>query len=604
MPFLLQQLPFEIIELVSQNTSIDDLLQLIHVSKSWHDFFLTFLYRSMTMDSREKLQRILPAVVDMGHNVRSLALDVPQLSNHDIYNLTKAFSDIDRLSWKLYCLDSSDYVDSEAPISFIHPPRGLSPAIHHVFQHYGSRNLRHLTLNTLDHGSLDVWSILSLCPRLKSLSLLNLNGEHVITLGYLETIHQYCPQLVSLTIKCNRSDPSPALLPQFSQNDDPIVLLPTLLESFSLSSKSGSSKWPLLLPYFAIKYPYLKHVLFKHSGLGKEANGYQLPERAYAMFARSCKHIKTMRWNKIQMHEDVPLFSQAEFNPTRIEGYENFSTALLPGSPLGHSGFLEVLTWLTIGKPPGDITPSQVIGTLSRYKNLTHLKVQEGASYAVDDILIHCPQLLSLDMKDVHVNVSDLVQNSGGQHPLKRLVMKRASFTQDVLSHISQQCLNLEHVELLACFQTDRRDQVVVDLNRQKLKTLKIQGLRTKRYYAGCRIRFFSVNTNNHSSWKYMSDYEVRHHGVGQKKCFEKYREMEYAKRFDTLDERDIQALTSLVTTETLKAWDIQAVKSRLPYTSTIHPASWAPENIYYSGFVNIMCQSIENLIINQKPIL
>lgn len=600
---LLQQLPFEIIELVSQNASIDDLLELIHVSKSWHAFFLTFLYRSMSIDSREKLESILPAVTDMGHNVRSLALNVPQLSDQDIYNLTKSFSDIDTLSWKLYCLESSsDHIDSEAPISFIHPSRGLSPAIHHIFQYYGSRNLKHLTLDTLDHGSLDIWSILSLCPRLKSLNLFNLNAEHIITLGYLETIHQYCPQLVSLTIKCNRSDPNPALLPQFNQNDDPIVLLPTLLESFSLSSKSGSAKWPLWLPYFAIKYPHLKHVLFKHGGLGKEHNhGYELPERAYIMFARSCKHIKTMRWNKIQMPEDNPLFSQPEFQPTRIEGYENFSNSHLTGSH--PSGFLDVLTWLTIGNPPRDIIPTQVIGTLSRYKNLTHLKVQEGASFAVNDILVHCPQLISLDMKDVHVNVNN-VQKIGGQHPLKKLMMKRASFTQDVLDHISQQCLKLEHVELLACFQTDRRDQVVLNFNQQKLKTLKIQGLRTRRYYTGCRIRFFSVNTSKHHLWKYMTDYEVRFHGVGKKKCFEKYRDMEYATRFDTLDERDVQALTSLVTTETLKAWDIQAVKSRLPYTSHILPSSWAPENIYYSGFVNIICQSVENLIINQKSIL
>lgn len=460
-------------------------------------------------------------------------------------------------------------------------------------------------MDMLDHSSTDVWSILSLCPRLKSLILHNLNHEHVITLGYLEIIHQLCPQLVSLTIKCTRSDPSPALLPQFSQNDDPIVLRPTLLESFSLSSKSGSAKWPLWLPYFAIKYPHLKHVLFKHSGLGKEAYyGSELPERAYAMFVHCCRNLKTMRWNKILMNQDVKLFSQGRLNLTRVEGYENFCMpGSLTNSPLVQPDLSNILTSLTIGKPPADTSTGQVIRTLGRCKKLYHLKIQECSSdvaYGVDEILLHCGQLLSLYIKDAHVNVKD-VQHVIPTHPLKRLVMKRASFTQDVFHVISKQCLVLEHVEIRGSFQTDRRDQVVLDLNQQKLKTLKIQGLRTRRYYAGCRIRFFSMNTKMESGWYYMSEYDVRNHRMGRKKCFQKYKDMEYATKFDQLDKEDVEELKSLVTKETLKAWDIEAAKRNLPHTASIDQSCWEPENIYYSGFVNIHCQSVEKLIINHK---
>lgn len=610
MPLILQQLPFEIIELVSLNTSTNDLLNVIQVSKSWHAFFHTFLYRSVSINNHEKLHRILSAFLTgdiAGHYVKSLTLLNVELSQQDVINMTKVFSDIDtfHFDWKIWGTLECHF-DSDAPISFIHPPQGLPPGIHHVFQHYGSTNLRHLSIDALNHGTTDIWSILSLCPRLKSLKLLNLNHEHIITLGYMETIHQLCPQLTSLVIKCTRSDPNPTLLPQFSENHDPIILSSTLLESFTLSSKYGSAKWSLWLPYFTIKYPYLKHILFKHSGLGRDVCGSELPDRAYAMFIKNCRQLKSMCWNKIIIHQNIGLFQQKQLNLERIEGYEDFCIPRsLENSPFVQPDISNLLTSLTIGKPPTNTTTSQVIRALGQCKKLTHLKIQECSmdlAYGVDEILIHCQKLLSLYIKDVHVNVNDL-QVVQASHPLKKLVLKRASFTQDVFKHISKHCLQLDHVDLLGCFQTDRRDQVVIDLTGLNLKVLNIQGLRTRRYYAGCRIRFFAVSTKKDSAWYYMSQYDVRHHCVGQKKYFQKFRNMEFASCFDKLDDRDVHELKSLVTTDTLKAWDIEAAKRHLPHTLGIDQTCWDPENIYYSGFVNIQCQSVESLIINNKSI-
>lgn len=625
---VINSLPIEIIELISINTSTHDLLEVILVSKSWYHFFYNFIYRSLSIDTYDKQQRILSAFDTgklPGHNVKSLTLRGIGLTEHDTSHLSKLFPEVDTLvlDWNIWSsfLQFQVHFDSEAPISFIHPPQGLPPSVDQLFSYYGSHNLRHLTIDAVNQDSTDIWSILASCPRLKTLKLLNLNHEHIITLGYLETIHQLCPHLVDLSIKCTRSDPNPALLPQFSENQDRIVLTRTVLKSFSLASKSGSAKWPYWLPYFSAKYPHLQHIQFKHCGLGKDGGGNQIiPDQVFTLFTHGCRQLKSIRWNNIIVQHDQQkgLFSlcdqhhekqqkQPFLRLERIEAYENFQ---IPGSiqlsPLVQQDTLmsSLLTSLTIGQPPADVTTAQVMEAIGNCRNLVSLKIQEcfvnpEIAYGMDDILMHCKSLHTLCIKDVHLisRCNTIISN----HPLKKLKLKRSSFNEGVFDTASRACPQLDHVELLGCFQRDRRDQVRILLPRQELTTLKIQGLRTRRYYAGCRIRFFQIN----QSWHYMSQYDIRVHPVGQKIAFQKYRNMEFAHTLDRLDDRDIQELKSLVTTETLKAWDIEAVLRNLQTPNTCLDASlWDPEVLYYSGFVKIEIKSVQRLLINNKLVL
>lgn len=641
MTLIIQSLPFEIIELISSNICTNDLLTAISVSKAWYYSFHTFIYRSLTLDKYAKQKTILHAFHSdklPGHLVRSLTLQNIQLSEHEVHSLTKMFSDIDTLTidWNIWGpLPFHSYFDPEALISYIHPPQGLPPSLYHLFQHYGSQNLKQLSIDCLNHDSIDIWSLLALCPRLTSLKLKNLNHEHIITLGYLETIHQLCPQLNSLIIKCTVADPNPALLPQFNERNRAIVLSPTPLKVFFLASKSGSAKWPYWLPYFSIKYPNLQHLRFKHCGLGKDGNrqSQSVPEQVFTLFSHSCKQLKSIRWNKITVQQDqqMRLFNLGQEDHCQqkqpfqhlqsIEAYENFRA---PGALL-HSPILQqnssistLLTSLTLGQPPANVSTVQVLKTIGQSQHLLHLKIQEcfidpDIAYSMDDILTFCKHLRSLYIKDIHLNCSTsntstttatigTPTEAQQPHPLKRLVLKRSSFTGGVFETVSDRCHHLEHVELLGCFQTDRRDQVRIALPKQHLSTLKIQSLRTRSYYAGCRIRFFVVG----NIWYYMSQYDIRAHPIGQKLYFQKFRNIEYARRFDRLKDEDIQELNSLVTTKTLKAWDIEAAKQTLqcPRSLGIDESQWDPENIYYSGIVKIVCESIQTLIINDKLVV
>lgn len=619
MSIQLNHLPSEIITLVSLYSAKRDLLNALLVSKSWYNAFNSYIYTSINFTTAEKLQQVIKCFKQQqlpGHLVRELVLQQHcQLTEQDMEDLAYLFPEIHhlRLDWSIWPshLCFADHFDTKAPISFIHPPQGLPPSLSSFFYSVGP-NLKSLSINAQNQQLTDIWSILGSCPSLRKLELLNLGYEHIITLGYIETIHQLCPQLISLKIKCVRSDPNPALVPQFQNHQQKIVIHPVSLQYFSLSSVSGSAKWPLWLPYFAVKYPHIEHIMFKHTGLGRDGHTVQAPDSVYTLFNEHCTHVKSIRWHKIVVQDDQQelLFSQPKRKLQRIEAYEDF---MIPNSLLNspivqkQSPMSRLLTSLTLGQPPASVSTTEILTAIGECPNLLHLKIQEcfsnqDVTYAMDDILNHCRNLTSLVLKDVHMSCHTTnTDNCSSNHPLKTLVMKRASFTHDVFPVLSQQCPQLNHVELIGCVQTDRRDQVQINLSRQHLSTLIIHGLRTRRYYVGCRIRFFAVN----SVWYYMTGFDVRPHPIGHKRAYRMFRNMEYAQSFERLDDRDIQELSSLVTTETLKGWDIESVKSHLkqPFTKAIDPSGWNPENIYYSGLVQITCQSVQNLFINDKRI-
>ncbi|KAI8967375.1 hypothetical protein BDF20DRAFT_900746 [Mycotypha africana] len=740
--FNIHNLPVEIIELIAFYTTKQDLLQVLRVSKAWYHYFHAFLYQSITIDTVKRQHTLLKhfqTCQTSRYHVRQLELKHIQLTADDVSALTVAFPHIDSLviHWSIW--DSllnqmyhSPYekqherssiavsADANSLFNHIHPSQGLAPILRHFFQFYGSKNLKHLTLDTSPHcvpnytdnnsmsnlatittthvntSSVDVWFILQLCPRLKTLNLRNLNYEHLICMGYLEVIHQYCPLLTSLSIKCARCDASPHLLPQYndSRNEEDIAvnnysridIQPSILESFTLSSKAGCAKWASWLPYFAVKYPHLQHLMFKHRGLGKDGGGGHsriytntvVPEQVFELFVKGCRQLKSIHWNKIivQPNQLDSLFEsyskrrkdmmqqcsnsrKVEYDQPQLQKVEAYGC--LQTMQTKNLLYLELLTSLTIGQPPAHYTTTQVIASIGQQcQRLTKLTIQEcfcdqELAYPVDIILTHCKQLRILSIKDTHlITATSTPSPLLLEHPLKKLYLKRSSFTSSVFPTIANLCLRLSHVELLGCVQTDRRDQIRIALPYQNLTTLKVQGLRTRQYYSGCRIRFFhivdhSIPTEQQHHWHYMTRYDVRNHPVGHKLCFQKYRHMEYAQQFDPLyttieqHDTDDKTLTSIqrrkssciiqelieslaikndhtatateqqeqqiqadgISDKRLKAWDIQQlVKKTAQYAATMKLEDWEPESIYYSGFAHLEYASVKDLYINQKKLI
>ncbi|KAI8969660.1 hypothetical protein BDB01DRAFT_584455 [Pilobolus umbonatus] len=615
------ELPYEIVELIATHLSRNDLLHMILVSRSWYKIFNKFIYQTIIMDDYGLKERILKAI-DHGYfhgkAVQKLTLKNIMLQEEEINKVTLISTHLDTLylDWKVWSNPTLFEDMNKVPASWIRPPQGLPSIISNFFK---VSCLSHLTIDASNQETADIWTILSLTPRLNTLRLMNLNYEHIITLGYMETIHGYCPELTELYIKCNRSDPNPAYLTQFVQGSGQIKLNPTHLKSFSLTSKSGSAKWPLWLPYFSVKYPCLKHMSFKHSGFGKDGVYGEVPDRIFSFFADKCSLLESVEWKKILVNRDDQqrLFDAYCRDGRRcplkkIEAYEDFSTPeAMTNSPIIQTNSLmtHLLTSLTIGQPPTDVRMTEIMAAMGHCRNLYYLRIQgwqlnSENSFQITTILNNCRHLIKLYIKDTvidHEKESITVKN----HPLKTLILKRSSFVDGVFESISLQCPHLNHLEITGCFQSDRRDQIIIYLPNQHLKVVDIQGLRARNYYTGCRVRYFSVKTNIRSDWYYMTQYDVKYHPVGRKVPFKKFRNMEYACRMDRLDEEDVQELKALVTTKTMKAWDIEAISCnlRVPHTATIDKALWDPENLYYSGLVNIQCGSINHLVINDKAI-
>ncbi|KAI8050131.1 uncharacterized protein B0P05DRAFT_563203 [Gilbertella persicaria] len=529
----MKELPLEIIELISTNTTVHDLLDIILVSKVWYHYFYRFLYKSVCIDSQEKSHRILSAFDKQhlpGHLVRSLSLSHAEINGQQVID---TFPHIDTLVASALKLDTL------------------------LFRHY---QLKHLVLDTREQ---DIPCILKHCPSLKRLELLHFDQQ--VTMNYLETIHQHCPQLTELSLQCLDADPQPTSL--FDDMHD-TKLVSCGLQSFSICTKSGASKWSFWLLYFAFKYPYLKHLSFKQQG--NSIPSLVSDPVILDLFTQNCRHLKSIAWHSIVVRHDQ---AAKLYGPqlTHIQVFESFVGS---HSILQIRKMAQLITSLTIGQLKTAET-IQLIGT--QCPSLSQLEIQQTKGrLVIQDLLVYCKRLLVLKIKCTHITASSL--DIPAYSPLKQVVLQACSFEQGVFESISGSCQALKHVELLACFQSDRRDKVELVLNQQRLHTLKIQALRTRQYYPGCRIRFFSINKD----WFYMEKFDVSPKGI------------EKAVQFDRLDAQEQEKLLPFVTTKMLKAWDIEHIKQQALFSME------DPENVYYSGIVSIQCLSIQHLLINE----
>ncbi|OBZ90054.1 hypothetical protein A0J61_01894 [Choanephora cucurbitarum] len=426
-----------------------------------------------------------------------------------------------------------------------------------LIEHY---SLQSLVLD-MHYVKQDTAYLLEHLSSLAKLTLLNLKEQ--VTLSYLETVHQACPQLTNLFLDSAYADPRPSTLFDDAWHD--MKLVPCHLHSFSLSCQSGASKWALWLPYFALKYPHLRHLSFKNHGTSVSSG---LHHAFCEAFRKRCRYLRSIRWDGIAVHGDQ---AKQLYQPSLryIHAHENFSS---PKSIFQVPIIASLITRLSLHQVKSTKTIELIgsqCGSLNEFE-IQHTKSIDGLMQVV---LAHCPALTLLKMK--HTQLTALT-NPVAQHTcLNRLVIEHCSFKQGLFEAISTTCTALRHVDIIACFQSDTRGQVRIDLSHCQLETLKINALRARHYYPSCRIRFFALNQH----WFHMNKYSAT--------------ELETALELSPIDTEDVNKLLPLVTEKLLKAWDIEYIKQQAVHTIE------DVESLYYSGLVSIQCSSVKNLFIN-----
>ncbi|KAI8330557.1 hypothetical protein BD560DRAFT_416284 [Blakeslea trispora] len=531
----MRALPFEIIELISTYISVSDLLNVMLVSKPWHHSFYHFLFKLVSINNQEKINSIASAFEQQdlpGHLVRTLSLEDVELSQETLEQYIAIFPSIEKLT----------VLATKMNIPFF-------------IKHY---SLQTLVLDT-QYLHQDITYLLK--HSLSRLKLSNLKKQ--VTLNYLEAIHQACPQLTEVFLDCTYADP---------QTIFDMKLVPCHLHSFSLSCQSGASKWVFWLPYVALKYPYLRHLYFKHQGTSVSSIGPHNQTLAFCqMLARRCRHLLSIQWDGIAIHGD-----QADrlYQPSllSLQVHENFSSTR---SVLQVPKLALLITHLSLSQV-ASIETIELIGSHCPYLNQLEIQRAKDLDGLVQVILSHCSALNLLKLE--HARLTASPSWLGEHRCLKRLVLEHCSFEQGLFESISIACTGLLHVEITACFQSDTRSRVQIDLSHRQLETLKVKALRTRRYYRGCRIKFFALNQHWYHMNKYVASDDTQ---------------LETALEFCPIHSDDVEQLTPLVTETPLKAWDIEHIKQHI-----VHKIEDV-DSLYYSGLVSIRCFSVKHLFIN-----
>ncbi|KAI8050130.1 uncharacterized protein B0P05DRAFT_575786 [Gilbertella persicaria] len=402
--------------------------------------------------------------------------------------------------------------------------------------------------------------IIRYTPHLKSLTLMRIHQW--ITFELMESIHQNCPYLESLSLE---GDNAQAL------STHSLIQPAYRLKSFELNVEFGADRYHDWLIYLGQKYPRLISCRFRHSGRNKDMIE-PCPTELYAWFIACCPFLVDLQWHNII--PDFRFFRQLHQRQLkRLVVYDN--SMMLPTfltSALFDHPCLSSLTHLTLAMPRS-ASPNEFIQSIARTcPRLKHLGLREtycdlSAPFKMDNILDHCQHLVSLELHRIALRV--LATQKPRPHPLERLEMNQCCLFDGVFDHIALRCFDLKYLQLFALTQKDRRYKVRIHLPFQKLHKAEIAGLRTETFDIERRIRFFSIQHH----WFYMSQFDVPNDKI------------EVAQAFEQVDISKSQFLSSLWTTSQRKNciqdWDT-----------------------YDAGHVDFQCQSIQYLYLNKKRVL
>lgn len=621
-------LPFEIIEEVDQYISHQDRYELIKVNRTWYSTFLRLLYRTITIETYNQYKQITKRFQDtqfsdipLGYYVQGLNIMLDELTQEELSSIQEQcpFVQAVHVDWRIWnYIAFSEDINQQPPRN--HCPRPTLPSKAFDFiSSYGASKLSSLTLDVYNIQNIDCRIILQETPNLRRLSLLGLNQQTQISVSFIESIHNICLYLETLLLEGYIADayPTQGIFQVGEQQEDqeminhPIIPV-RRMKSFKLHCQYGADRYQDWLPYFGLKYPQLVSFDFNHSGSGKDIIE-QCPVEVYSQFLSRCPLLTYVRWNNTA--PDFRFFQQLDHqiptNPVRIkqlEVYDNFLIPSLLTTALFESqhNILSHVTHLTIGPVPRDMVPHQLINQISKAcPELRHLCLKEphcnlANPFKIDNILDRYRKLLSLKLDHIVLRVSfdRKVPEMNDNHPLKSLEMNHCSSFDGVLSHISPRCPQLEELSLFAYTQRDRRYKVQVHMPYQRFRKVQIHGLRTENYDVERRIRFFSIKTENISTWYYMSKFDVRNHSIGRD-CT--YRCMEMAQEITDLKPSEVALMNQLlerpipwIEMETHKREFLERENSTLVY-------DWHPKDIYDAGHVELVCQSVERLYINKK---
>ncbi|OAC99233.1 hypothetical protein MUCCIDRAFT_84177 [Mucor lusitanicus CBS 277.49] len=613
-------LPFEIIEHVNSYLSHQDRYELLHLNKSFYHIFIILLYRTITVKSPDQLKQLLcifnqteSTKLPLGKCVHQLNIFLDELSEYELATLQASCPYVQAIhvDWRIwnYLAFIEESPHSGLPRNY-HARRLFPMAASRFLSNYGACKLSSITLDLYSMNQIDAKSLLCYTPNLRNLTLMGINQHHNITIQYVESIHTQCPHLESIALEGFRAEAE-----DFIRMIQPTHVNPLpRMKSFQLKCQYGADRYHDWLPYLGKKYPNLISLDFRHLGTGKDIIE-PCPVELYRQFIRDCPHLTYIMWNNTA--PDFRFFQELDKAQhkklKRLEVYDNVTVPGLLTSALFESPhqILGNLTRLTFGPIPRGVLPNTLVQSIANAcPRLVHLCLREphcnlNIPFKIDSILDYCRKLTHLELHNIALRVSfdrRRQEPIWDNHPLESLVMRHCSSFDGVFDHISPRCPSLNELILFAFTQRDRRYKVQIHMPFQRFRKIQLHGLRTETFDLDRRIRFFSIGQQHQATWYYMSKFTLKDQEVPGRGF--NYRGMEMALDLSQLKSAEVYLLRSFL--EKPMSWSSLEVHKQeyLKWNNTSMVEDWQPKDIYDAGYVDLVCESVDQITINKKRII
>jgi hypothetical protein len=616
-------LPFEIIEHINDYLMQRERYELMQLNRTFYQVFIRFLYRNITIESKDQYKQLVNIFKEtqytnmpLGQCVHQLDILLDELSENELIHIQQLclFVQSIHIDWRIwnylgYCLEEPLYT----PRNY-HPRRNLPAFATKFLSNYGSCRLSSLTLDLYNINRVNSLDILCYTPRLRSLTLLGLNQpDSNININVIESIHQACPFLEQISLEGYRADALGFIGTMAIMSSNTTIKPLRRMKSFKLQSQYGTDRYQDWLPYLGQKYPNLLSLDFHHSGSSKNIVE-SCPVELYRQFITRCPKLTYICWNNTV--PDFRFFQELDkaqnHQLKRLEVYDNIAVSTLLTSALFDSQYhmLSHVTQLVFGPMPRDTSPQVLIQSIAEAcPLLSHLKLCEphcnlATPFRIDTILDHCQRLVSLELDHVALRVSfdrRQIMRKQTKHPLQSLTMRHCSSFDGVFDHVSSTCPHLDQLSLFACTQRDRRYKVRIHMPHQKFRKVQLHGLRTETFDVERRIRFFSIVQQQKTAWYYMNQFQVPGQDLASRNYA--YHFLEMAVQFATLSKSEVAQLCSLL--EKPMPWSFVELckQAYLAIQNSGVVPDWEPKDIYDAGYVDLVCQSIDQLYINKQRV-
>ncbi|KAI8375210.1 hypothetical protein BD560DRAFT_393048 [Blakeslea trispora] len=558
---MMHNLPFEIYQRIGFYLSQESCLQCIFVNHLFHDAFIRCLFQSVSIGTRNQFDSFL--------------------------NQTRYHCFVQHLVIGPYALEGGDIEKMKLSFSRLGSIQ-LDLSVHDCLYYTSYGCARQIAYTFID----------AFFPHhLKSI-MIDLGYDSHSDANILKDICMTCPLLEDFSIRCSYLEQSSP------ERQEPIRI--DSIKELKLTLNNVHTCWEICqwLSGIGECYPNL-HSLKIRTEMFNQDNDFNLSSwygttymldqqqriSIYSHFLAKCPRLTHLETANILPDQDLcqQLYKRENIHLTNTSNMPITSRLYLE-TCREYPNYFSVITSLDICYWHNTKTcrPMEIIGNAC--PNLSRLVLRPNYIHLVDplwiDVVLHCfPQLKYLELNEMELQNKRSNLCLDTQHPLEEIHVNTCTLLDGCFDCVCICCLQLKHICLNRAKFHSRYDKVSLDLQQQKLCSISIQYAYVSNLLQA--IQIFHVQSQIRSEWFVVPGYQGKDEFLST-----------IPKKVKKLNETDAFLLDTVMKQHPL-SWQDLAIQTYW-FTSDLLEDIDLLE-AFSAGYLEIKCQSIDTLCINDK---